>query len=183
MEQTKTAASAAAEIPRDAHDDVRYRERPHLLSLLAPFILLAASIALAVLADRHLSGLGARLSLRAENAASFDAACGWLLIIVPCIIGLHFLATALECLTTSYAVTDSCVIARSGLLRVTCSTTYLAKVESFVRDQGPIERLFDAGTITLVGTGGGRDTLTNVRGFRRFTAALECAIPTRHAAA
>lgn len=179
MEHTKAAGTSA--VKASENDGELYRARPHLLALIAPCVLLAATIILAYVAHRHVPGLGVRLGLRAETTGAFDAACRWFLVIVPGIIGLNVIATAITHGTTTYVVTGDRVIATSGLLRVTGSTTYLAKVESVVRDQGPLERLCDAGTITLVTAGGYRDTLTNVRKFSRCVAALEGALSRRGA--
>ncbi|HTK04930.1 MAG TPA: PH domain-containing protein [Candidatus Eisenbacteria bacterium] len=180
MEQAKaTVAASGAERP-DA-DGILYRARPHPLALLPPGIALAIAIALATLAWRHVPGLVSAVGFRADSAASFESACRWFLIIVPAIVGLNLLASLAELLTTAYTVSGKRATARSGLLRVTDSTVYLDKVESMVREQGPLERLCDSGSVTLVGTGGGRDTLTNVRHLTRFVAALERAIPADNA--
>lgn len=123
-----------------------------------------------------MAGLGVLIGFRADQAASLESACRWLLFATTAVFALNAVAPVIECRTTSYVVTASKVEASSRLVRATISTIYLAKVEAVVRDQGPIERLFDVGSATLIGTGGARDTLTNVRDFSRFMAALECAL-------
>ncbi|HTM67907.1 MAG TPA: PH domain-containing protein [Candidatus Binatia bacterium] len=176
MEEAQVAAPAAGP-QSSAPEGTLYRARPHALALLPPGIAFAIALALAVAAGHYVPALIGMLGFRPETAAHFASACRWFLIIVPAIVGLNLAASFLELLTTTYAVTDSKATARSGLLRVTTSTVYLAKVESMVRDQGPLERLCDTGTVTLVGTGGGRDTLTHVRQLSRFVAALERSLP------
>ena len=176
MEQSKAAVHAADAERTDA-DGILYRARPHPLALLSPGVALAIAIALAITAWRNVPDIVNAIGFRAEAAASFESACRWFLIIVPTVVGLNLLASVAELLTTTYTVCGSRATARSGLLRITSSTIYLTKVESMVREQGPLERLCDSGSVTLVGTGGGRDTLTNIRGLARFAAALERAVP------
>lgn len=178
MEHAKEAASAA-EARETENDDILYRARPHLLALFWPLALFAAVAALALFAERHVPGLGLRAGFRGGQAATFETACKGLLFAVAAVFALNALATAVECRTTSYVVTASRVIASSKLLRSTSTTVYLTKVEAVIRDQGPVERLCDVGSATLVGTGGARDTLTNVRNFSAFMGSLEGALQRR----
>lgn len=179
MEQAKEAAGAAGETASE-NDDILYRARPHLLALLWPLALFAAAAALAIVAERHVPGFGPRVGFRGDQAASFETACRVILLAAAAVFGLNLFASIVECLTTAYVVTPARVTASTRLVRVTSATVYLAKVEAVIRDQGPIERLCDVGSVTLVGTGGARETLTNVRDFSRFMTALERAIPARH---
>lgn len=156
---------------------IPYSERPHPLALLPPGAALAVAIALALAAWRAVPSLTAPLGIRSEAAAPFETVWHWFLIAVPVIVGCNFLLAILELRTTVYAVNGSEATMRTGLIRVTSSTVYLRKVEAMVRDQGPLERLCDCGTVTLVGTGGGRETLSHVRRFSTFIAALERSLP------
>ncbi len=176
MEMAKEAADAAGD---KTDDHILYRARPHLLALLWPLLLFAAAAALAIVAERHLSGFGLRVGFRGDQAASFETACRGILAALATVFGLNLLASIVECRTTSYVVTATRVVASSKLIRVTSATTFLAKVEAVIRDQGLIERFCDVGSVTLVGTGGARETLTNVRDFSKFMTALEGAVQRR----
>lgn len=175
MEEVDAALSKA--VPERSGDGALYRARPHPLALIPPGVALAIAVALALAAWRSVPALMHLIGMRADAAAPFETAWRWFLIIVPAIVACNLLLSLLELRTTAYAVTETQVTMRSGLLRITSATIYLQKVESMVRDQGPLERLFDTGTITLVGTGGGRDTLTHVRDLSKFVAALERTLP------
>ncbi|MEY4744472.1 MAG: Bacterial domain [Candidatus Parcubacteria bacterium] len=181
MKQAMAAADDAAETRASENDVTLYRARPHLLALLWPFVLALAVGAAAFAAERHLPGLGARIGFRVDQAASLETVCRWLLLAAAAVFTLNVIAAVAECAATRYVVTPSRVIATTKLLRSTSAVIYLAKIEAVVRDQGPIERVFDAGSVTLISTGGHRDTITNVRGFSRFASELERAIDARHA--
>ena len=58
--------------------------------------------------------------------------------------------------TTEFAVTDRRIIAKTGLLSRASLELQLAKVESLQIMQPLMGRLFDYGTVTVVGTGGTR---------------------------
>ena len=173
-----TAAAGSKTVPERSEDGTPYRERPHPLALLPPGVALAIAIALAVAAWRAVPSVMALVGIRPESAPPFETAWRWFLVAVPAIVACNLLLSLVELRTTYYAVQGSEATVRTGLLRVTNATIYLQKVESMVRDQGPLERLCDTGTVTLVGTGGGRDTLTHVRHLSKFIAALEHSLPT-----
>jgi uncharacterized membrane protein YdbT with pleckstrin-like domain len=64
--------------------------------------------------------------------------------------------------SAEYAVTNKRVIAKTGLVRRRTVETLLAKVEAVEVDQDILGRILGYGTITVTGTGGGRDTIVRV---------------------
>jgi membrane protein YdbS with pleckstrin-like domain len=71
--------------------------------------------------------------------------------------------SAIAYLTTEFAVTNQRVVVKSGLLRREIAETLLHKVESIRIDQSAFGRLFDFGTVEIVGTGGTKSRLLGVR--------------------
>jgi uncharacterized membrane protein YdbT with pleckstrin-like domain len=64
--------------------------------------------------------------------------------------------------TTELAVTSKRVIYKTGLIRRHTSELNHVKIESFHVDQSITGRIFDYGTIEIVGSGGGRTPITDV---------------------
>ena len=64
---------------------------------------------------------------------------------------------ALEYFSSEYAVTDKRVVVKTGVLQRDSHETLLSKVEAIGVDQTLLGRLFDYGTVTIVGTGGTRE--------------------------
>jgi uncharacterized membrane protein YdbT with pleckstrin-like domain len=56
-----------------------------------------------------------------------------------------------------FAVTDKRVIMKTGLIRRSSLEIMLDRVESLIVEQGLLGRLFDFGSVWIVGTGGTRD--------------------------
>ncbi len=71
--------------------------------------------------------------------------------------------SAIAYLTTEFAVTNQRVVVKSGMLRRAVAETLLHKVESIRIDQSAFGRLFNFGTVEVVGTGGTKSTLLGVR--------------------
>lgn len=80
----------------------------------------------------------------------------WLLLSVPLI------RAVIGFLTTEFAVTNSRVIAKTGLIRQESLELMLTKVESVGVDQSMIGRLFDYGSIVVSGSGGTHQKFPNI---------------------
>jgi uncharacterized membrane protein YdbT with pleckstrin-like domain len=65
-------------------------------------------------------------------------------------------------LTTEFAVTDSRIIAKSGVLRRNSLELHLRKLESIDVSQPLMGRIFGYGTIVASGTGGTRQPFPNI---------------------
>jgi membrane protein YdbS with pleckstrin-like domain len=80
------------------------------------------------------------------------------------------IAPALRYIGSEYAVTDKRVVVKLGLIQRESDETLLSKVEAIGVDQSIWGRMFGFGTVTIVGTGGTRETFTHIAGpleFRR----------------
>ena len=66
-------------------------------------------------------------------------------------------------LTTEFAVTNRKVIAKTGLLRRRTLEILLSKVESVAINQSILGRMINYGTVTVVGTGGTRETFRSIK--------------------
>lgn len=75
---------------------------------------------------------------------------------------VQFLKAFLMRWTTELAVTSKRVIFKTGFIRRYTSELNHVKIESFHVDQSILGRIFDFGTIVIVGTGGGRTPIPNV---------------------
>jgi uncharacterized membrane protein YdbT with pleckstrin-like domain len=64
--------------------------------------------------------------------------------------------------TTEFSVTDKRVVIKVGFIQRRTVETMLGKVESIQVNQGVIGRLFDYGSILVVGTGGTQDSFHNI---------------------
>ena len=64
--------------------------------------------------------------------------------------------------TSEFAATNKRVIIKVGWIRRNTLELLLNKVESVAVDQGILGRMFNFGSITLTGTGGGKSTFKNI---------------------
>ena len=78
-----------------------------------------------------------------------------------------FLSAFVRYQTSEFAVTNKRVIMKVGLIRRTSVEIVLNKIESIKVDQGIAGRIFDYGSIAIVGTGGTHDP------FHRIAAPLQ----------
>jgi uncharacterized membrane protein YdbT with pleckstrin-like domain len=79
------------------------------------------------------------------------------------VIALYLLLRAwLARTTTELVATDRRVIYKHGLIRRHTAEMNMEKVESVHVDQGIMGRIFNYGTITVRGTGGGMEPLANI---------------------
>jgi len=66
--------------------------------------------------------------------------------------------------TTEYAVTNKRIIKKTGLISRKTKEIYLSHVESISIDQGILGRIFNFGTIVIIGTGGTRNYMKSIIG-------------------
>ena len=91
------------------------------------------------------------------------------------VIGLFFLGAVLVLIatvqaisrlirirTSEFAVTNKRVIVKAGLVRRVSLELLLPKVEAIHVDQGILGRIFNYGTITIVGTGGTKEPFRGI---------------------
>jgi uncharacterized membrane protein YdbT with pleckstrin-like domain len=66
-------------------------------------------------------------------------------------------------LTTEFALTTKRIIAKKGLIWRHSLEIVLSKVESVTVDQGLFGRLFRYGTVTVIGSGGTKESFSTIR--------------------
>jgi uncharacterized membrane protein YdbT with pleckstrin-like domain len=116
----------------------------------------------------YLPAISLLLLAVAAFAASFYVAAD--LVLLPQITAavLLLLATAswlpafIGRWTTELAVTDRRIIFKSGLFRRHTMEMNMSKVETVDVDQSVAGRIFGFGTVTIHGTGGGRESMRNI---------------------
>jgi len=110
-----------------------------------------------------LGGLGCTLLVDGftdSGASASSMACIALLLFLFGL--LYLLSVAVIYFTTEFAVTDKRVIAKTGFLHRRSLELLLTKVESIGVTQPLIGRLFNYGTIVVVGTGGTKESFPNI---------------------
>lgn len=90
------------------------------------------------------------------------------------VIGIVMLLAAfIQRRTTEMAVTNKRVVIKTGWISRKTVELNLSKVENIAVDQGIIGRVFDYGTITVVGTGGTREPFKGVQAPLAFRRAVQ----------
>jgi uncharacterized membrane protein YdbT with pleckstrin-like domain len=80
-----------------------------------------------------------------------------LVVAIPTFVWLFITRT-----TSEFCVTDKRVVIKVGFIQRRTVETMLGKVESIGVDQGLVGRLFDFGSILVIGTGGTQDKFHNI---------------------
>lgn len=112
------------------------------------------------------------LSTHLGSQAAFAALIGAALFAALTFIA--WLRALLRRRSTELAITDRRVIYKRGLLRRHTIEMNLAKIESVDVDQSIAGRIFNYGTVTIRGTGGGIEPLRDIEGplaFRNYVTA------------
>ena len=73
-----------------------------------------------------------------------------------------FIAPLIDRLSSEFAITDRRVIIKLGVVSRRTFEMNLSKIESVNVDQGIWARMLGYGTITLIGTGGTKETFGNI---------------------
>jgi uncharacterized membrane protein YdbT with pleckstrin-like domain len=139
-------------------EQVRFIGELHWIRFL-PGVLLAgvALVVLLAAAGQGESGAIGMLAL----AGILGALAAWSLF-----------ANWLEQRTTEIVITDKRVIHKTGLIGRQTQEINVSKVESVLVAQGLFGRLFDYGTVTIKGTGGGWEPLRMIRQPLRLRSAI-----------
>jgi uncharacterized membrane protein YdbT with pleckstrin-like domain len=134
-------------------EHVIYKTRLHWVLFLRPVLVIAAGIALA-------------LVLRPVQ----DPPWIWMIGAAVVVIGLAWaMVHYVELMTSEFAVTNSRLILKVGLISRYTTELLLTKVETIGVQQGLIGRMLGFGDLTVTGTGGAREVFRRVRdpiGFR-----------------
>ena len=85
------------------------------------------------------------------------------------------LATYLRYTSSEFAVTNRRVIIKIGLVRLRTLEMLLSKIEAITVDQGIGGRIFGYGAITVIGTGGTKETFDRIADPLEFRRAVQAA--------
>ncbi len=69
---------------------------------------------------------------------------------------------AMKYSSSEFALTDRRLMAKIGIIATRSFELLLPKVESVAVEQGILGRLFDYGTVVVIGTGGSRESFKNI---------------------
>ncbi len=133
-------------------ESIRHVARLHWLIYLPAFIFALAALVVVALV---LLGIGDLEPAWRQFALLAAAGLGAVALYL-------FIRALIERLTTELVVTDRRIIYKRGLIRRFTAEMNMNKVETVLVDQSVLGRIFDFGTITVRGTGGGMEPLPNV---------------------
>ena len=133
-------------------ETVRHTAHIHWFIYLPAFIFAAAALIVVLLVTMNIGDVGTSWRELVLIAA-----------LILGVIALYLLLRAWVARTTTELVaTDRRVIFKHGLIRRHTAEMNMEKVESVQVDQGIMGRIFNYGTITVRGTGGGMEPLPNI---------------------
>lgn len=89
----------------------------------------------------------------------FDAIYTGLSVIIALII---LLPTCIKYTTSEFAVTNKRVIVKIGFIQRQTMETLLQKIEAISVDQTVLGRMLNYGTISIIGTGGTKESFVNI---------------------
>jgi uncharacterized membrane protein YdbT with pleckstrin-like domain len=96
-----------------------------------------------------------------ENVV-YEAKYHWILFISIKAVLTLFISPLIAFYTSEFAITNKRIIIKVGLIRRKTVELNIPKVESVNVDQGILGRILGYGSISLVGTGGSRETFFNI---------------------
>jgi len=96
-----------------------------------------------------------------ENVV-YEAKYHWILFISIKAILTLLISPLIDYFTSEFAITNKRIIIKVGLIRRKTVELNIPKVESVNVDQGILGRILGYGSISIVGTGGSRETFYNI---------------------
>jgi uncharacterized membrane protein YdbT with pleckstrin-like domain len=133
-------------------EEVRHTAHIHWFIYLPAFWFAAAALAVVVLVTMNIGDVGTSWREMALIAA-----------LVLGVIALYLLLRAwITRVSTELVATDRRVIYKRGLIRRYTAEMGMEKVESVLVEQSVMGRIFNYGTVTVRGTGGGMEPLANI---------------------
>jgi uncharacterized membrane protein YdbT with pleckstrin-like domain len=133
-------------------EEVRHIAYIHWLIYLPAFIFGAMALGVILLVAWNIGDIGTSW----REAALIGAA-------ILGLVGFYKLLHAwVARFTTELVVTDRRVVYKRGLIRRFTAEMNMEKVESVAVDQSILGRVFNYGTVTVRGTGGGMDALPDI---------------------
>lgn len=107
-------------------------------------------------------------SLISEEQVVYEAKNHWIIFISLKSLLTLFIAPLIDNWTSEYAITNKRVIVKIGLIRRKTLEMNLSKIESVNVDQSIAGRILGYGAITIIGTGGTRETFSDISDPMRF---------------
>jgi len=97
-----------------------------------------------------------------DEHVEFETTYHWIIFFSFRAIFTLFISPILDRYTDEFAVTNRRVIVKTGLISRKTLEMNLSKIESVNVDQSIFGRLLGYGTITIIGTGGTRESFPNI---------------------
>lgn len=97
-----------------------------------------------------------------DEHVEFETTYHWIIFFSLRAIFTLFIAPVVDRYTDEFAVTNRRVIVKTGLISRKTLEMNLSKIESVNVDQSISGRLLGYGTITIIGTGGTRESFPNI---------------------
>jgi uncharacterized membrane protein YdbT with pleckstrin-like domain len=106
------------------------------------------------------------------ESVTYEAKLHWVIFVSWRSVFTLFVHPILERLSTEFAVTNKRVIWKQGIVRRRTGEMTLGKIENVQVEQGIAGRIFNYGTVALVGTGGTRESFDLISTPLRFRKAI-----------
>ena len=97
-----------------------------------------------------------------DEHIEFETTYHWIIFCNLRALFTLFIAPLLDRYADEFAVTNKRVIVKTGLISRKTLEMNLSKIESVNVDQSIFERLLGYGTITIIGTGGTKESFLNI---------------------
>ena len=92
----------------------------------------------------------------------YAAKLHWIIFVSLKAILTLWISPIIQAMTSEFAITNKRIIIKIGLIRRRTLEMNIAKVESVNVDQGIMGRILGYGTVTVIGTGGTRETFEDI---------------------
>ena len=107
-------------------------------------------------------------NLISGEIVKYETSYHWIIFISLKSLFTLFTAPIIDLWTDEFAITNKRVIVKTGLIRRKTVELNLTKIESVNVNQSILGRILGFGSIQIVGTGGTRESFTNIRKPLRF---------------
>ncbi len=107
-------------------------------------------------------------NLISGEIVKYETSYHWIIFISLKSLFTLFIAPIIDLWTDEFAITNKRVIVKTGLIRRKTVELNLTKIESVNVNQSILGRILGFGSIQIVGTGGTRESFTNIRKPLRF---------------
>jgi uncharacterized membrane protein YdbT with pleckstrin-like domain len=101
-------------------------------------------------------------NLTSEENVVHEAKFHWIIFFTPRAIFTLWILPIIDSITSEFAITNKRIIIKSGLISRRTLEMNIAKVESVNVDQGILGRILGYGVVTVIGTGGTRETFQSI---------------------